>query len=802
MPSADERVCLSRCIGETGADHQQVAYQISVTGPGGKKAWDSGKVSSPASTYVEYGGTTPLAGGTPYNWTVTTWTEGSSAPCESAPSAPASFVTALSPSGFAPAVKWLSTPNKTATFGYFRKEITVPAGVESAQAFITSENSDQDKLLSAYKLYVDGKLVNIGPGRGEAFVFGGDGDFRSLPYYTLDLSSEFSTAGTSVLAVEAMHQGGANVIMQLQLRMAGGKATTVGTDATWMVFDADVHRNPGPALHGGSAGTGFLEYIDARHEPVGWMTSGFKPGAGWAPAVAASVSSTQLAQLTPKMQPPIEVEPPLSVVSIKSVAPNPAPAPPGPPPPTGPPATCVDVSEDQEANIGCPAGEVISSIDFASFGSPTGSCSSGFHPSATCNSNHSMAVITALCVGKASCKVPASCSTFHEQKQPQNGAFCWDVVKHLAVKVSCKKKILAEATASAVAAGAPPTPPCTPTGPRPCTPTGPSSAFLADFGKELTGGMSLEVKNGKAGQTVEVSCGESLSGDAVGSTWGWVQQWTLRDGAQTLTQHKYMECRFVQLTFSGTMALDGFTLTAWKTHYAWYEEDSHFASSNATLDAVWDLCRYTLDAASLDSYTDSNTRERTVYEADGIIAASNRLMVQRDLLWGRHSASYVIHHPTWPVEWKQITPFLLWQDYMASGTTDLAFAFEEEAYEKTMIGFKDNTSLLDTSKMGRHIVDWMPDARETDETVSRGEYTASSHTSVSNGFAAHGLALLAHMTKNETIAAEGAALEAAIVKSMWNGSAFCDGPCTEVCARSFEKFQCCVGAKLVLVSKI
>jgi hypothetical protein len=149
--------------------------------------------------------------------------------------------------------------------------------------------------------------------------------------------------------------------------------------------------------------------------------------------------------------------------------------------------------------------------------------------------------------------------------------------------------------------------------------------------------MSLEVKNGKAGQTVEVTCGESLSGDAVGSTWGWVQQWTLRDGAQTLTQHKYMECRFVQLTFSGAMALDGFTLTAWKTHYAWYEEDSHFASSNATLDAVWDLCRYTLDAASLDSYTDSNTRERTVYEADGIIAATNRLLVQRDLLWGRHS---------------------------------------------------------------------------------------------------------------------------------------------------------------------
>ena len=85
---------------------------------------------------------------------------------------------------------------------------------------------------------------------------------------------------------------------------------------------------------------------------------------------------------------------------------------------------------------------------------------------------------------------------------------------------------------------------------------------------------------------------------------------TLRDGEQVLEQHKYMECRFVQLTFSGSMELSGFTLTAWKTHYPWYDEDSHFSSSNATLNAVWELCRYTLDGASLDTYTDSNTRER------------------------------------------------------------------------------------------------------------------------------------------------------------------------------------------------
>jgi hypothetical protein len=41
----------------------------------------------------------------------------------------------------------------------------------SAAAFITATN--QDPMLSAYKLYLNGVLVNLGPGRGEAPVWEG-----------------------------------------------------------------------------------------------------------------------------------------------------------------------------------------------------------------------------------------------------------------------------------------------------------------------------------------------------------------------------------------------------------------------------------------------------------------------------------------------------------------------------------------------------------------------------------------------------------------------------------------------------
>jgi hypothetical protein len=116
---------------------------------------------------------------------------------------------------------------------------------------------------------------------------------------------------------------------------------------------------------------------------------------------------------------------------------------------------------------------------------------------------------------------------------------------------------------------------------------------------------------------------------------------------QVLEQHKYMECRFVSLTFVNGPTPTSFTLSGWRVNYPWVDSDSAFTSSNATLNAVYDLCRYTVLSASLDTYTDSNTRERTPYEADGIIAASGRIAVQRDYLYPRHSHACVPRRLRW-----------------------------------------------------------------------------------------------------------------------------------------------------------
>jgi hypothetical protein len=104
-------------------------------------------------------------------------------------------------------------------------------------------------------------------------------------------------------------------------------------------------------------------------------------------------------------------------------------------------------------HLTCPkAGATIDKIDFASFGTPTGNCASGFK-TGSCDSNKTMAVVTKACVGKGSCSIDVSDGNF--------GDPCFKTAKTLAVKVSCAggstpsaKKVLSYAVTIPVGAAA------------------------------------------------------------------------------------------------------------------------------------------------------------------------------------------------------------------------------------------------------------------------------------------------------------------------------------------------------------
>ena len=88
---------------------------------------------------------------------------------------------------------------------------------------------------------------------------------------------------------------------------------------------------------------------------------------------------------------------------------------------------CGTAPEDQATTLSCPEGQVIDSVVFASYGNPTGEC--GSFAIGDCHAAESETLVASLCVGRRSCTVPASNSTF--------GDPCNSSVKSVAVELAC-----------------------------------------------------------------------------------------------------------------------------------------------------------------------------------------------------------------------------------------------------------------------------------------------------------------------------------------------------------------------------
>ena len=87
---------------------------------------------------------------------------------------------------------------------------------------------------------------------------------------------------------------------------------------------------------------------------------------------------------------------------------------------------CDIVSQGSSITLTAPQGATISSIDYASYGNPQGSC--GNFSDGWCDAYNSMSVVQSYCVGQNSCTVPATNAVF--------GDPCTGVNKHLAIKAT------------------------------------------------------------------------------------------------------------------------------------------------------------------------------------------------------------------------------------------------------------------------------------------------------------------------------------------------------------------------------
>ncbi len=131
----------------------------------------------------------------------------------------------------------------------------------------------------------------------------------------------------------------------------------------------------------------------------------------------------------------------------------------------------------------------------------------------------------------------------------------------------------------------------------------------------------------------------------------------------------------------------------------WYEFDDEaagFRSSSRELDAVYDLCKYSLKVNTFNGDYASSERERMMYEADTFIQQMGHYAVDREFAIARYSAANMLHHGSWPTEWISHCLLMAWADYLHTGDASFLERHYETLKPKTMTALAREDGLIST----------------------------------------------------------------------------------------------------------
>ena len=133
------------------------------------------------------------------------------------------------------------------------------------------------------------------------------------------------------------------------------------------------------------------------------------------------------------------------------------------------------------------------------------------------------------------------------------------------------------------------------------------------------------------------------------------------------------------------------------TVYPFDMDAAHFESDNEVLNAVWELCKYTIKATSaLGIYIDGD-RERIPYEADAIINQLSHYTTDREYAMGRRTSEYLLEHPTWPTEWILQALIIAWNDYLYTGDSRSIEANYDILKARTLQSLRRDNGLISTT---------------------------------------------------------------------------------------------------------
>jgi len=216
--------------------------------------------------------------------------------------------------------------------------------------------------------------------------------------------------------------------------------------------------------------------------------------------------------------------------------------------------------------------------------------------------------------------------------------------------------------------------------------------YFIDFGKDAFGTVTVNIPTPVANQVFTVKMGEDISNATTvntspGATIRYqlvsvtmqagvttytltvsqagspVQQSTYVGSIKAVTPFRYVEITNVPEPFAASQ------INQLAIHVPWDDSAATFTSSDALLNSIWALCKYTTKATTFEGTYVDGDRERTPYEADSYIHMLNHYYLDRDYVTPRYSHEYLLTHPQWPTEWRMHSIFMAWADYLYSGDT-------------------------------------------------------------------------------------------------------------------------------------
>jgi len=137
-------------------------------------------------------------------------------------------------------------------------------------------------------------------------------------------------------------------------------------------------------------------------------------------------------------------------------------------------------------------------------------------------------------------------------------------------------------------------------------------------------------------------------------------------------------------------------LTRLAVNYHFDDTAVQFKSSDTVLNAVWELCKYSMKATSFAGIYVDGDRERVPYEADAYINQLSHYAADKEFSLARNSHEYLINHATWPTEWILQSVLIAGTDYLYTGDLQSAKFHYEDLKAKSLMALADSTLLIST----------------------------------------------------------------------------------------------------------